>query len=179
MITGKPFLTVEQIQRRVKELAAQISEDYEGKELLAVGILKGAFMFLSDMAKLIQVPMNVDFLVASSYIKTHTTGEVVIHADIREDVKNKHVILFEDIVDTGLTLQYLKEVVLSKKPASVKICTFLNKKAHRQVHMDLDYVGFDIPDEFVVGYGLDYDNRFRNLPYIAIFKEDSVDNIKG
>lgn len=173
MIIGKPFLTSEQIQRRVKELARKISADYEGKEILAVGILKGAFMFFADIVKQIQVPLDVDFLVASSYIKTETTGKVKIHADLREDIKGKHVLLFEDIVDTGLTLKYIKDTLLSRKPASLRICAFLDKKAHRQVDLEPDYTGYKIPDEFVVGYGLDYDNKYRNLPYIAAFKEDS------
>jgi hypoxanthine phosphoribosyltransferase len=173
MIIGKPFLTSEQIQKRVRELAREISEDYEGKEILAVGILKGAFMFFTDIVKQIQVPMEVDFLVASSYIKTETTGKVKIHADVREDIKNKHVILFEDIVDTGLTLKYIKDTLLSRNPASLKICAFLDKKAHRHVDLDPDYVGYKIPDEFVVGYGLDYDNKYRNLPYIAVFKKEN------
>ncbi len=174
MIISKPYLTVEQIQHKVKELAGRISADYRGKEILAVGILKGAFMFFTDMVKLIQVPVEIDFLVASSYIKTRTTGEVKIHADIREEIKGKHVILFEDIVDTGITLKFIKDTLLSRDPASLKICTFLDKKAHRQADLDLEYVGYEIPDEYVVGYGLDYDNKFRNLPYIAVFKEDSA-----
>ena len=178
MIIGKPFLTVEQIQTRTKELAEQISGDYEGNEILAVGILKGAFMFFADIVRLIQVPMNIDFLVSSSYIKTLTTGEVKIHADVREDMKDKHVLLFEDIVDTGLTLKYIKDVLTSRKPASLKVCAFLDKKAHRQVDVDLTYVGYEIPDEYVVGYGLDYDNKYRNLPYISIFKEDSTEKIR-
>jgi hypoxanthine phosphoribosyltransferase len=170
MVTGKPFLTVEQIQNRVKELADKISGDYEGKEILAVGILKGAFMFFTDIVKLIQVPLEIDFLVASSYIKTETTGEVEIHADIREDIKGKHVLLIEDIVDTGLTLKYIKDILLKRNPSSIKICAFLDKQAHRKVDLDVDYVGYEIPDHYVVGYGLDYENKFRNLPYIAIFK---------
>jgi hypoxanthine phosphoribosyltransferase len=178
MIIGKPFLTVEQIQTRIKELAEKISRDYEGNEILAVGILKGAFMFFADIVRLIQVPMNIDFLVASSYIKTLTTGEVKIHADVREDMKGKHVLLFEDIVDTGLTLKYIKDVLTSRNPASLKVCAFLDKKAHRQVDLDITYVGYEIPDEYVVGYGLDYDNKYRNLPYISIFKEDSTEKIR-
>lgn len=173
MIIGKPLFTTQTIQNRVTELAKEISTDYEGKEIIAVGMLKGAFMFFSDIVKLIQVPMNVDFLVVSSYIKTRTTGEVKIHADIREDIKDKHVIIFEDIVDTGLTLKYIKDVLLSRKPASLKVCAFLDKKTHRHVSLKPDYVGYEIPDEYVVGYGLDYDNKYRNLPYIAVFKKES------
>lgn len=172
MIIGKPLFTTQSIQDRVKELAKEISADYEGKEILAVCILKGAFMFFSDIVKRIQVPMNIDFLVASSYIKTATTGKVKIHADVREDIKGKHVIVFEDIIDTGLTLKYIKDVLLSRKPASLKVCAFLDKKTHRHVALKPDYVGYEIPDEYVVGYGLDYDNKYRNLPYIAAFKKE-------
>jgi len=173
MVIGKPLLTVEQIQKRVKELAQQISRDYEGKELLTVGILRGAFMFFSDLVKFIQVPMNIDFLIASSYVKTETTGEVKIHADLREDIRGKDVLLVEDIVDTGFTLKYIRDMLLAREPSSLKICVFLDKKERRRVDIPLDYVGFEIPDRYVVGYGLDYDNKFRNLPYIAIFKKST------
>jgi hypoxanthine phosphoribosyltransferase len=173
MITGKPFFTVEQIQYKVKKLAEKISADYEGKDLVSIGILKGAFMFFSDIVKLIQVPMELDFLIASSYTKDKTSGKVSIHADLRVDIKNKHVLLIEDIVDTGLTLKYIREMLLERKPASLKICTFLNKKSRRIAEVPLDYVGFEIPNEYVVGYGLDYENKYRNLPYIAIFKKSS------
>ncbi len=174
MVIGKPFLTAEQIRNKVKELATKISEDYQRKEIITVGILRGAFMFFSDIVKLIQIPMDIDFLIASSYIKTQTTGEVKIHADLREDIKDKHVLLIEDIVDTGMTLKYIKDTLLKRNPASVKICAFLDKRAHRKVDIVLDYVGYEIPDYYVVGYGLDYDNKFRNLPYIAIFKKEST-----
>ncbi|MEW6109386.1 MAG: hypoxanthine phosphoribosyltransferase [Nitrospirota bacterium] len=171
MVVGKPFLTVEQIQNKVRELADRISEDYAGKNLLAVGILKGAFMFFSDIVKMIRVPLTIDFLIASSYLKTESSGEVKVYYDIREDFTDKDVILIEDIVDTGITLNYLRERILMRGPKSLKICAFLDKKERRQVDVPLDYVGFEIPNEFVVGYGLDYDNKFRNLPYISIFKK--------
>lgn len=173
MITGKPFLTTEQIQNKVKELADAISSDYAGKQILVIGILKGAFMFLSDIVKLIQVPMDIDFLIASSYIKAQSSGEMHIHADLREDVRGRHVLLIEDIVDTGITLNYLKKLLIERNPASLKICTFLDKKSCRKVDVDLDYVGYQIPDHYVVGYGLDYENKYRNLPYLAVFKEKS------
>jgi hypoxanthine phosphoribosyltransferase len=115
----------------------------------------------------------MDFLVASSYIKDHTTGEVKIHADVREEISGKNVILIEDIVDTGITLKYIKDMLLKRSPASLRICALLDKKSCRKVDLPLDYIGFEIPDEFVVGYGLDYDNKFRNLPYIAIFRKES------
>jgi hypoxanthine phosphoribosyltransferase len=171
MVVGKPFLTVDQIQKKVKELADRISEDYEGKELVAVGILKGAFIFFSDIVRMIRVPLVVDFLIASSYLKSETSGEVRMHYDIREDITDKDVLLVDDIVDTGITLNYLRERILMKSPRSLKICTFLDKKERREVEIPLDYVGFEVPNEFVVGYGLDYDNKFRNLPYISVFKK--------
>lgn len=171
MIIGRPFLTVEQIQHKVKELASIISDDYEGKDILAVGILRGAFMFFSDIVRVIKVPVTVDFLIVSSYLKTETTGEVKIHADLRENVKGNDVLLIEDIVDTGITLKYIRNMLLERGPASLKICTLLDKKERRRVEVPLDYVGFEIPNEYVVGYGLDYENKFRNLPYISIFKK--------
>jgi hypoxanthine phosphoribosyltransferase len=171
MIVGKPLLSARQIQTKVKELAQRISQDYAGKELMAVGILKGAVIFFSDLVRNIEVPMNFDFIVASSYVKTETSGEIKIHYDIREDISEKHVLLIEDIVDTGVTLNHIRERILSRCPKSLKICTFLDKKERREVDIPLDYIGFEIPNKFVVGYGLDYDNKFRNLPYISIFKK--------
>lgn len=171
MIFGRPFLTVEQIQEKNRELADRMSEDYKGKNLLAVGILKGAFMFFSDIVRLIKTPLVIDFLIVSSYIKTDTSGEVKVHYDLKGDITDKDVLLIEDIVDTGITLNFIRERILLKRPRSLKICALLDKKKRRQVEVPLDYVGFEIPDEYVVGYGLDYDNRFRNLPYIAIFKK--------
>jgi hypoxanthine phosphoribosyltransferase len=171
MITGKPLFNSQEIQAKVKELADRITKDYSGKELLAVGILKGAYMFFSDLVRAIEVPLTLDFIIASSYIKTETSGEVKIYYDIRENIPDKHVLLIDDIVDTGITLNYIRERVLARCPQSVKVCAFLDKKEKREVEIPLDYVGFEIPNEFVVGYGLDYDNKFRNLPYISIFKK--------
>lgn len=171
MIIGKPLFSAKQIQLRVKELAEQISMDYDGKDLLAVGILKGAFMFFSDIIRLIKIPLTIDFIIASSYIKSETSGEVKIYYDIREDIENRDVLLIEDIVDTGITLNKIRERVYAKRPRTVKICAFLDKKERRIVDIPIDYVGFKIPNQFVVGYGLDYENKFRNLPYISIFKK--------
>lgn len=171
MIVGKPFFTVEQINNKVIELADRISTDYEGKNLLAVGMLRGAFMFFADLVRTIKVPLNIDFIVAASYVKTSTTGEVKVYYDIRDDVTDKDVLLIEDIVDTGITLNHVRERILMKRPRSLKICAFLDKKERRVVDVPLDYVGFDVPNEFLVGYGLDYDNKYRNLPYIAVFKK--------
>ena len=171
MVTGKPLFSTEQIQQRVRELAENISNDYEGKPLLAVGILRGAFMFHSDLVRSIRVPLTVDFIVTQSYVRAETTGEVKVYYDIREDVTDKDVLLVEDIVDSGITLNRIRELILARRPRSLRTCVFLDKRERREVDVPLDYVGFAIPNEFVVGYGLDYDNRFRNLPYIAVFRK--------
>ncbi len=171
MIIGKPLFTTRQIQAKVKELADRISEDYSGKDLLVVGILKGAFMFFSDIVRAIKVPLTLDFIVASSYVKTETSGEVKIYYDIREDISDKDVLLIDDIIDSGITLNQIRERILSRCPGSLKICIFLDKKGRRMIDVPVDYVGFEIPNEYVVGYGLDYDGKFRNLPYISIFKK--------
>lgn len=171
MVVGKPFLTVDQIQKKNRELADRISADYAGKNLLAVGILKGAFIFFSDLVRLIQVPLTIDFLISSSYVRSETSGEIKLHYNIREDLTDKDILLVDDIIDTGISLNYLRERILNEGPRSLKICTLLDKKERREVEVPIDYVGFEIPDEFVVGYGLDYDNKFRNLPYISIFKK--------
>jgi hypoxanthine phosphoribosyltransferase len=171
VIVGKPLLNTEQIQAKVRDLANRISKDYSGKELLAVGILKGAFMFFSDIVRAIEIPLTLDFVIASSYMKDETSGEVKIHYDIREDLSDKHVLLIDDIVDTGITLNQIKERILMRGPSSLRICAFLDKKERREVDIPIDYVGFEIPNEYVVGYGLDYDNKFRNLPYISVFKK--------
>jgi hypoxanthine phosphoribosyltransferase len=172
MIIGKPFLTTEQIHEKVTELADRISRDYVGKEILAVGILKGSFMFFADIVRALKIPVTVDFIVASSYLKSTSTGEVKIHYDVKEDIAGKHVLLIDDIIDTGISLNYIRERILSKGPASLQICILLDKKERRSVDVPIDYTGFEIPNQFVVGYGLDYDNKYRNLPYIAIFKKE-------
>lgn len=169
MIFGKPLLSTEQIQEKVEELARRISEDYAGKEILAVGILKGSFMFFADLIRSIQVPVSIDFLLATSYIKTASSGSVTVHYDIREEVQGKHVLLIDDIIDTGISLSQIREQVLAKKPASLRICALLDKKERRVIDTPIDYVGFQIPNQFVVGYGLDFENQYRNLPYIAVF----------
>ncbi|HAK87838.1 MAG: hypoxanthine phosphoribosyltransferase [Nitrospirae bacterium GWC2_46_6] len=173
MITGKPFLTTEQIHEKVIELADRISKDYSGKEILAIGILKGSFMFFADLIRALKTPVTLDFIIAASYLKTTSTGEIKIHYDIREEVKGKHVLLIDDIIDTGISLNYIRERILSKGPASLKICTLLDKKERRETDVPMDYIGFEIPNQFFVGYGLDYDNNYRNLPYIAVFKKET------
>lgn len=173
MIIGRPFLTTEQIHEKVIELADRISKDYAGKEILAIGILKGSFMFFADLIRALNTTVTLDFIIAASYLKTTSTGEVKIHYDIREEVKGKHVLLIDDIIDTGISLNYIRELILSKSPASLKVCAFLDKKERREVDVPMDYIGFEIPNQFFVGYGLDYDNNYRNLPYIAVFKKET------
>ncbi len=173
MVIGKPLYTVEQIQAKVREVADRITREYDGKEIIMVCILKGAFMFFSDLVRYIRIPIKVDFISCSSYVRSDSTGEVKMHQDLREDIRDKHVILVEDIADSGLTLNFLREHLLQREPASLKICALLDKKDRRIVDVPLDYVGFRIPNEFVVGYGLDYSNMFRNLPYIAVFKKST------
>ncbi len=163
-----PFLIEEEkIKDRIKELALEIKRYYEGKRPLFVGILKGAFIFLADLVRAIDMDLEIDFLAVSSYGKfTETTGEVEILKDLQIPVKGRHVIIVEDIVDTGLTLKYIKDMILSRGPASLRICALLDKKERRRVDIDADYVGFSVPDRFLVGYGLDVAEKYRNLPYI-------------
>jgi hypoxanthine phosphoribosyltransferase len=171
MVTGKPMFTVEQIRAKVSELGERISKDYSGKELLAIGILKGAFMFYADLVRCIKVPITNDFIIASSYVKTCSSGKLDIFYDVREEIKGRHVLLIDDIIDTGLSLCRIRDKILEASPESLKICVLLDKKTCRKADVTLDYTGFEIPDDFIVGYGLDYENQFRNLPYISIFKK--------
>ncbi len=165
---GSLFLIEEEkIKRRIKELASEIKKDYEGKKPLFIGILKGAFIFLADLVREVDMDLEIDFLAVSSYGKfTETTGEVEILKDLQIPVKGRHVIIVEDIIDTGLTLKYIKDMLLSRNPASLKVCALLDKKERRKVDIEADYVGFVVPDKFLVGYGLDVAEKYRNLPYI-------------
>jgi hypoxanthine phosphoribosyltransferase len=171
MKIGKKLFTTRQIRAKVKELAQRISNDYEGKEIFAVGILRGAVIFFADLIRAIMVPLTFDFIIASSYKKMETTGYVNIYSDLREDISAKHVLLIEDIIDTGLTLKFLREKLLERNPQSLRTCVFLDKKERRIIDVPIDYVGFEIPDKFVVGYGLNCENKFRNLPYIAFLEQ--------
>jgi hypoxanthine phosphoribosyltransferase len=160
--------TEEQIKDRVSDLAQRISEDYRGSSCLLIGILKGAFIFLADLARQIDLPVEFDFIACSSYgSATKTSGVVRILKDLDTDIRDRHVLLVEDIIDTGLTLRYLMRNFRSRGPASLEICALLNKRVENQVDLPIKYEGFSIPDVFVVGYGLDYAERYRNLPYIA------------
>ncbi|GAB4113072.1 MAG: hypoxanthine phosphoribosyltransferase [Candidatus Caldatribacteriota bacterium] len=157
----------EEIKHKIQELGEQISKDYQGKDLVLIGVLRGAVIFMSDLARAISVPMIFDFIAISSYgASTESSGVVRILKDLDETIENKDVLVVEDIVDTGLTLDYLIRILKSRKPASLKVCTFLNKKGRRKVKVKIDYSGFDIPNKFVVGYGLDYAGKFRNVPYV-------------
>jgi hypoxanthine phosphoribosyltransferase len=166
------ILTEADIQARVKELARQIEADYRGAErLYLVGILKGAFIFMADLSRALVIPHVVDFMALSSYGKTATSGQVRILMDLREPVENQHVLIVEDIVDSGQTLSYLTRIFEERKPASIKTCAMVQKKRNG-VHFPLDYVGFTIPDVWVVGYGLDYADEHRTLPFVAELKKE-------
>lgn len=169
---GEILITEEQIRTRVKELGEQISEDYRGKELLVLGILRGSVPFMADLIRAIDNPLSIDFMSVSSYgDSTESSGVVRIVKDMETNIAGKDVLIAEDIIDSGLTLSYLKETLLAKKPASLKIVTFLDKPARRESKLVPDYVGFSIEDAFVVGYGLDVNQKYRNLPYITYVTE--------
>jgi hypoxanthine phosphoribosyltransferase len=168
-VVGNVLLTEEQIRDKVREVGALLSHEYAGKTPILVNILKGGFIFLADLIRAMDVPCEVDFMVVSSYEdEGHSSGIVRILSDLGLNVAGRHVIIVEDIVDTGLTLEYLRELLLARNPASLKIVTLLDKYEKRQVNVPIDLVGFRIPNEFVVGYGLDYGQRYRNLPYITV-----------
>jgi hypoxanthine phosphoribosyltransferase len=170
----KILFTEAQIAQRVKELGALIQADYQDKEnLLLVGVLRGVAVFFGDMMRAIDHPLAIDFLSVSSYgASTHSSGVVRILKDLDENITGRHVIILEDIIDTGLTLSYLVRLLQERRPASLEICTLLDKPARRLVEVPVKYVGFTIPDQFVVGYGLDYDQKLRNLPFIGILKPE-------
>ena len=166
------IFTEEEIRQKVAELGVQITEDYKGKDLLVVCILKGGAVFMSDIIRQIKVPLEIDFMSVSSYgVSTTTSGVVRVLRDLDREIAGRHILIVEDIVDTGLTLSYLRENLLTRKPASLKICTFLDKPSRRKAELVPDYCGFEIDDLFVVGYGLDYNERGREFPYIASVKQ--------
>ncbi|MCH5257101.1 MAG: hypoxanthine phosphoribosyltransferase [Lachnospiraceae bacterium] len=167
------LLSEEEVDSRIRKLGEQISKDYAGKNVHLICILKGASFFMCELAKRITVPVSIDFMSLSSYgSDTQSSGEVKIKKDLEESLENKYVIVVEDIVDTGRTLKYLKELLKDRGAADVKLCALLDKPERRVVDIEADYIGFSIPDEFVVGYGLDYAQRYRNLPYIGAVKFD-------
>lgn len=170
----KILISEEQINYRLKELGEMINRDYKDKDnILLVGVLKGAVIFMADIIRKINLPVQVDFMAVSSYgASTESSGVVRILKDLEEDVEGKHLLIIEDIIDSGLTLSYLYNILKSRKPASIKICALLDKPTRRKVDIKVDYLGFEIPDYFVVGYGLDYGERYRNLPYICVLKPE-------
>ncbi|HNU79940.1 MAG TPA: hypoxanthine phosphoribosyltransferase [Bacillota bacterium] len=167
------LISEEEIAKRVKELGKQLAEDYKGKELLVVGILKGCMLFLSDLVRTIDLPLTLDFMVVSSYgATTKSSGVVRIVKDLEREIEGKDVLIVEDIVDTGLTLSYLVENFKARNPKSVKVCSLLDKPDRRKAQVEIQYIGFKIPDEFVVGYGLDYGENYRNLPFVCVLKPE-------
>ncbi|MDR0423878.1 MAG: hypoxanthine phosphoribosyltransferase [Clostridiales Family XIII bacterium] len=165
---GETIISEEQIRERAAEIGRKISEDAAGEEILAVGILKGAVMWMCEVIKNISVPVKIDFMAVSSYgAATKSSGVVRIIKDLDTAIEGRHVIIVEDIVDSGITLSYLKESLSARKPKSLKICALLDKPARRRAEIEIDYAGFTVGDVFIVGYGLDVDQQFRNLPYIT------------
>ena len=167
----KILFTGEELDRRVRELGEQITADYAGKEVAVASVLRGSYIFMADLTRAIQLPITVDFMAVSSYgAGTVSSGQVEIKKDLSDSIEGKDLIIVEDILDSGNTLYYLMDVLRARKPASIRICTLLDKPERRTKPITADYVGFSIPDAFVVGYGLDYDEKYRNLPYIGILK---------
>lgn len=167
------YFSKEEIQKRVQELGAEISRDYADKDPILVGVLKGCFVFMADLTRCIDAYAEIDFMAVSTYGNgTTTTGAVNIRKDLSYDIENRHVIIIEDILDSGVTLSYLRKYLMNRKPASIKICTLLDKPARRKADISADYVGFECPNEFIVGYGLDYAEKYRNLDYIGVLKPE-------
>ncbi len=173
---GEVLVTSEEIQAKVCELGERITEDYRGEELLLVGILRGAIVVLADLMRRVNLPCEIDFVEVSSYGSgTSSSGVVRILKDLEEDITGRHVLIVEDIIDTGLTLSYLRRTLLAREPASLEIFTLLSKPSRRRDDIDVKYVGFEVPDEFVVGYGIDYAGFYRNLRDIHALKPDTAD----
>ncbi len=168
LLKVQKIISEEELRDRIKEMASQINEDYKDESIYLVGILKGAFMFMAELCRHVIIPCECSFLGVSSYGNEKTTsGKVKITKDIEEDIEGKNVIIIEDIIDTGVTLSFLKEYMKTRNPKSVRICSLLSKPSCRKVELNIDYIGFEIPNEFVIGFGLDYEQYLRNLPYVA------------
>lgn len=168
----RELFSAETIAARVKELGAQLTTDYRGKELVLLGILKGSVPFFADIARAIDLPLTMDFIGVSSYgDRTESSGVVRMTQDLSAPIEGKDVLIIEDIVDTGLTMKYLLENLQTRRPSSIKVCSFLDKPEGRKVEVPVDYIAFTIPNHFVIGYGLDYAQRYRNLPYVGILEE--------
>ena len=172
---GRELIAADALQQRIVELGAEITADYAGRRPLLVGVLKGAFMFMSDLIRRIDLPVELDFMAVSSYgASTRTSGVVRILKDLDVDLADRDVLLVEDIVDSGLTLAYLRDLLLARAPASLQVCALLVREGSRPSAAELRYVGFEIPPEFVIGYGLDFAERYRNLPYICIYDQSAA-----
>ena len=170
---GEVLITREEIQERTEELARRITEEYQGKDLLLICILKGGLLFLADLMRRIRLPLEIDFMAVSSYgDATQSSGVVRILMDLERNIEGRDVLIVEDIIDTGRTLNYITHNLRTRRPASLKICTLLNKPARRVLNIPIDYVGFEIPDRFVIGYGLDYGQIYRNLPFVGVLKPE-------
>ena len=173
--TGPVLVPSEDIQRKVRELARAITVDYREDTLLLVGILRGAVVFLSDLMRNLELPCEIDFMEVSSYgAGTQSSGVVRILKDLEEDITGRHVLLVEDIIDTGLTLSYLRRTLLQREPASLEVCALLTKPSRRRVDLHVRYLGFEVPDEFVIGYGIDYAGAYRNLPDIHVLEREAA-----
>ncbi|MBR5157084.1 MAG: hypoxanthine phosphoribosyltransferase [Clostridia bacterium] len=171
------LITEEEIAAKVKEIAEQINKDYAGKEIVCVCILKGAVIFFGNLVKNLNMPLSFDFMIVSSYENgTVSSGNLNIKKDLEQDICGKHVLIIEDILDTGNTLKKLKDELVLRNPASIKLCSLLDKPSRRTADIKCDYTGFEIPDEFVVGYGLDFDEKYRHLPYIGVLKPECYIN---
>ena len=171
------LLSEEAIQNKVKELGKLLTKEYAGKDPVVVGVLKGVVVFYADMVRQIKVPCQMDFMWLSSYSGTNSTGEMIVRRDVSVDIRDRHVLILEDIYDTGSSLDFTYRHLMAKGPASIKICTLLDKPERRKPGITLkpDYVGFTIPNEFVVGYGLDYNEHYRNLPYVGVLKPEAYE----
>lgn len=165
------LISEEEIRTRIRQMAEEISDRYRGEEVLLIGILNGSVFFMTELAQQMSIPLEMDFMAASSYVGTNSTGKVLITKDLDRSIEGRHVIIVEDIVDTGQTLHLLKEMLQERCPASLEIVTLLDKPERRKVDFEADIIGFSIPDKFVVGWGMDYNQKYRELPYIGVINE--------
>jgi hypoxanthine phosphoribosyltransferase len=172
---GKVLIDTEALSARVAELGAEVSADYQGRDLLLIGVLKGAVFFMADLMRKLTIPCEVDFMAISSYgASTDSSGVVRILKDLDINIEGRHVLVVEDIIDSGLTLSYLMRNLESREPATLEVCALLTKPERREIEVPVRYVGFEIPNRFVIGYGLDFGERYRNLPYVAVLSDDAL-----
>jgi hypoxanthine phosphoribosyltransferase len=172
---GEVLIEPDTVSNRVAELGAEISADYEGRDLLLIGVLKGAVFFMADLMRKLTIPCEVDFMAISSYgASTDSSGVVRILKDLDINIEGRHVLVVEDIIDSGLTLSYLMRNLESREPATLEVCALLTKPERREIEVPVRYVGFEIPNRFVIGYGLDFGERYRNLPYVAVLSDDAL-----